>query len=157
MRIVCFDLRYFRDLNDLNDLNDLRDLNDLKVLPQPLPPNRKTFLPSHFSFPIMNTFFKILICSICCSPLISSVATAHPSVSTAQVLARSEARPKVAFSFDHLAGNPKVQRTFVSGEMLAIAREQLLKNDRWEFKHVVDRLSSVLALHTTLCLSKTSV
>ena len=54
----------------------------------------------------------------------------------------------MAFSFDHLAGNPKVQRTFVSGEMLAIAREQLLKNDRWEFKHVVDRLSSVLALHT---------
>ena len=96
----------------------------------------------------MTTFFKILLCTICCSPFISSVAVAHPSVSTAKVLARSEAKPKVGFSFDHLAGNKKVQRTFVSGEMLSIAREQLLKNDRWEFKHVVDRLTSVLALHT---------
>ena len=73
---------------------------------------------------------------------------AHPSVSTAQTLARAESKPKVGFSFDHLAGNQKVQRTFVSGEMLSIAREQLIKNDRWEFKHVVDRLTSVLTLHT---------
>ena len=125
-------------------------LETLKSSPNHYPQTARlfSFLISPFSFPILNTFFKILICSICCSPLISTVATAHSSVSTAQVIARSEARPKVGFSFDHLAGNQKVQRTFVSGEMLTIAREQLLKNDRWEFKHVVDRLSSVLALHT---------
>ena len=54
MRIVCFDLRDFRDFRDLNDLRDLNDFRDLKVLPQPLPPNRKTFLLSHFSFLISH-------------------------------------------------------------------------------------------------------
>lgn len=61
----------------------------------------------------------------------------------------SNDRPKVRFSFDAYANHPKVQRTYVSQEMLSAALASgTLKNGTWDITHIVQRLTSLLSLHT---------
>ena len=63
--------------------------------------------------------------------------------------ASSKSRPKVRFSFDAYADHPKVKRVFVSQEMLAAALASgTLKNGTWDITHIVQRLTSLLSLHT---------
>ena len=63
--------------------------------------------------------------------------------------ASSKDRPKVRFSFDAYANHPKVKRVFVSQEMLAAALASgTLKNGTWDITHIVQRLTSLLSLHT---------
>jgi hypothetical protein len=95
----------------------------------------KTFIPTFI--------FLLYICSAFEIP-----AFAHPAPKMASATMSSKARPRVAYSFDHLAGNKKVTRLFISDEMLSAANASLVKSDRWEFSHIVDRLTSVLTMHT---------
>ena len=63
--------------------------------------------------------------------------------------ASSKSRPNVRFSFDAYADHPKVKRVFVSQEMLAAALASgTLKNGTWDITHIVQRLTSLLSLHT---------
>ena len=56
---------------------------------------------------------------------------------------------KVYYSFDHYANNSKMARTYVSEEMLQAAkRTNMLQSSVWNVSGVVDRLTSLLALHT---------
>ncbi len=56
---------------------------------------------------------------------------------------------KVYYSFDHYANNQKVQRTFISGDMLQAARgTKLLESSVWDVNDVVTKLTSLLSLHT---------
>ena len=96
----------------------------------------------------MKTFIQTLIFLFCFSPALVAPASAHPAPKGASSSLKKEARPKVAYSFDHLASNKKVTRLFISNEMLSAANASLVKSDRWEFSHIVDRLTSVLTTHT---------
>lgn len=58
-------------------------------------------------------------------------------------------KAKVRYSFDFYATNPKVQRTYISGEMLRAAyQSNMVQSSTWNFKNVAARLTSVLSLHT---------
>lgn len=97
---------------------------------------------------IMKTLIRLFILAGCFVPTMA-MATTTPLAATPGVsMFLKDARPKVGFSFDHLADNPKVTRLYVSEEMLSVARAQLMKPDHWEFSHVVDRLTSILTMHT---------
>lgn len=97
---------------------------------------------------IMKTLIRLFILAGCFAPTMAMTATALPAASPVVNMLTKDARPKVEFSFDHLADNPKVTRLYVSEEMLSVARAQLMKPDHWEFSHVVDRLTSILTMHT---------
>ena len=62
-------------------------------------------------------------------PTMAMTATVLPAASPVVNMLTKDARPKVGFSFDHLADNPKVTRLYVSEEMLSVARAQLMKPD----------------------------
>ncbi len=96
----------------------------------------------------MKTFIQTLIflCSFC--PALVAPLGAHPAPKGASSSLKKDARPKVAYSFDHYADNKKVTRLFISDEMLSVANASLVKSDRWEFSKIVDRLSSILTMHT---------
>lgn len=56
---------------------------------------------------------------------------------------------KVGYSFDHFAENAKVSRLFVSDEMLATMHSAgQLKSSHWNFDRIVQRMTSLLSLHT---------
>lgn len=56
---------------------------------------------------------------------------------------------KVYYSFDHYANNPKVTRTYISGDMLnAATGTNLLKNSTYNVSNVAARLTGLLSLHT---------
>lgn len=97
----------------------------------------------------MKTLIQLFILAICLTPMLAK-ATITPLPATAPIAGwlSKDARPKVGFSFDHLAENQKITRLYVSEEMLSVARSQLVKDDLWEFSHVVDRLTSILTMHT---------
>ena len=96
----------------------------------------------------MKTLIRLFILAGCFAPTMAMNATVLPAASPVVNMLMKDARPKVEFSFDHLADNPKVTRLYVSEEMLSVARAQLMKPDYWEFSHVVDRLTSILTMHT---------
>ena len=61
----------------------------------------------------------------------------------------TEGGAKVYYSFDHYAENPKMSRSFISGEMLKVAsHSKLWKSSAWSISSVANRLTSVLSLHT---------
>lgn len=61
----------------------------------------------------------------------------------------SEAGVRVYYSFDHYARNSKMQRTFISGEMLKAAdATRLWKSSAWDVSGVASRLTSLLSMHT---------
>lgn len=74
------------------------------------------------------------------------MADATHSAEETEIAAKS--KPKVGYSFDRLAENPKVARLFVSEEMLSAAKAEVLKSDRWNFSQVAERLTSILVMHT---------
>ncbi len=96
----------------------------------------------------MKTLIRLFILAGCFAPTMAMTATELPAASPVVNMLMKDARPKVGFSFDHLADNQKVTRLYVSEEMLSVARAQLMKPDHWEFSHVVDRLTSILTMHT---------
>jgi len=56
---------------------------------------------------------------------------------------------RVYYSFDHYANNPKMQRSFISEDMLkAAAKTNALKSSAWDVSDVASRLTSLLSLHT---------
>lgn len=97
---------------------------------------------------IMKTFLPSLLILLYCTAWPLCTVSAETSHTASLIFCASEDKPKVGFSFDHLANNKKVVRLFVSEEMISAAKEEILKSDRWAFTHVVDRLTSLLSMHT---------
>lgn len=56
---------------------------------------------------------------------------------------------KVYYSFDHYANNPKVSRTYISGDMMRAANaSSLLRSTPWDLSKVTSEITSLLSLHT---------
>lgn len=92
-----------------------------------------------FYLPILLLFTASL------SPAARAFAEELPTMQT--IVAGSNV--KVFYSFDHYANNKKMMRTYVSEEMLSAAkRTNMLQSSAWNVSGVVDRLTSLLALHT---------
>lgn len=96
----------------------------------------------------MKTIIRIFLIIGCLAMLPTNAASGNPAILSANSLLAKDSRPEVGYSFDHHADNPKIERLFVSEEMLTILRSQIIQSDHWEFSQVVDRLSSILTMHT---------
>lgn len=74
-------------------------------------------------------------------------AAAEKNPEMATIVAGSDV--KVYYSFDHYANNPKMMRTFISGDMLKAATgTKMLESSAWDVTSVTSRLTSLLSLHT---------
>ena len=83
--------------------------------------------------------------ALMCCP-IAAAADAAPEPLAA---ADATAQPKVGYSFDHYANNPKMQRTYISADMLRAANAtKVFESSAWDISHVVSRLTGLLGLHT---------
>lgn len=86
--------------------------------------------------------------------LLLALLLAAPAVSTARNSERAArittiTGAKVYYSFDRYATNPKVSRTYISGEMLkAAGTTSVWKSSAWDISKVASRLTSLLSLHT---------
>lgn len=83
--------------------------------------------------------------------LVAALAPAAVSAKDAPEMSYIDAtsKVKVYYSFDHYANNPKVTRTYVSGDMLnAVSGTKLQKNSTYNVSGVVSRLTGLLSLHT---------
>lgn len=91
------------------------------------------------------TLLTLCLCAGMSLQPMQTLAAALPTPAEAV----SNDRPKVRFSFDAYADHPKVQRVYVSREMLSAALASgTLKNGTWDITHIVQRLTSLLSLHT---------
>lgn len=86
--------------------------------------------------------------------LLIVVGTLMPTYTSAKdapemMLIDASSAVKVYYSFDHYANNPKVTRTFISGDMLQAATgSKLIKNSTYNVSAVASRLTSLLSLHS---------
>jgi len=76
-------------------------------------------------------------------------ADALPGDAPAEAEAMLKNPEKVYYSFNHYAANPKMNRTFVSKEMLQAAGSAgAFKSSAYDISSVVSRLTSLLSMHT---------
>lgn len=95
----------------------------------------------------MNKCLFLFILGLAGSLAAAPTAVAEKNPEMATIAAGCDV--KVYYSFDHYANNPKMQRTFISGDMLSAAQgTSVLQSSAWDVSGVVSRLTSLLTLHT---------